>query len=442
MVLAVGCVHPEGENDEYDGLYFKQSELNELSQQLVDVPVCIEHLDGQSVGRIIHSWVGTSKPECFVIFETDDNNLPGHIAGELIQQGYCNDLSLGHECKIDSNSLSVVSKKPVEVSICTEGARERTHIYGFNSNEKKEYISVRSLASKNTKKQTNFFIHLNKKKKTSNTDKNISNIVTMTDSNSAPIAVHTDPISTEVAESNSSPDTSATDTKMMGEILCELKMLREKNRLLESQNEEHQKIGKRKREAAVDGRIREMVAKLYAEYDSLDLHKDELEAQLEAMKNSPQANGIVEMLSCAAAAQHSSVVQLEKALQERKKLLEENKRLKTQVSMFADPSERVVSNNNLDTVNAVASRLTDKSENTNKFDALFGTPIAQNSKTCGKSRGMQELFPNVFDSMIASAGPSSTGMQKFGQNDINFFNNKMSKSRVHGSGFETHSFKN
>lgn len=228
------------------------------------------------------------------------------------------------------------------------------------------------------------------------------------------------------------------DTNVMGELLSQLKELREHNKSLVEQNTEHQKIGKRKREAAVDGSIREMVKKLYEEYDSLGLHKDELEQQLSAMKESPQANGIVEMLSCAAAAQSSSVVQLEKALQDRKKLLEENKRLKTQVSLFADPADRVV-----ETVTAVASRgrIQQKPENTNKFDALFSGSTVSTPAKVGQSRGMRELYPNLFENMVTTAGPSSTGMQKFGQIDTKFFNNKMTKSRVTGDGFETHQFK-
>lgn len=428
--MAIGCVHPEGENEDYDGLYFKQSEMSTLAEQLINVPMCIEHLEGQSVGKVIHAWVGSSslkRPECFVLFETDDKNLPGHIASELISQGYCNDLSLGHECKIDSNSLSVVSKKPIEVSICTEGARERTHIYGFKDNESKEYISVRSLASKESK---GFHIYIDKKSLAENHNKNHNNMSEQAATTNESVAQP----SVSLPTSSETTTAETPDSNVMGELISELKALRERNQQLIAQNEEHQKIGKRKREAAVDGSIRDMVLKLYEEYESLGLHKNELEEQLAAMKDSPHANGIVEMLSCAAAKQTASVVQLEKALQERKKLAEENKRLKTQVAMFADPSERTVT----ETVNAVASR-TKAPESTNKFDALFGAPVSS-SKSVGKSRGMKELFPNMFENMISSAGPSSTGMQKFGQNDISLFNSKMNKSRVQGSGFETHSF--
>jgi uncharacterized protein YifE (UPF0438 family) len=228
------------------------------------------------------------------------------------------------------------------------------------------------------------------------------------------------------------PDATAATSSdsMLMELANQIKMLKEQNAKLAEKNEASDTLMKRKREAAVDGSIKDMIQKLYAEYESLGLHKEELSEQLEAMKKSPQANAIVEMLSCAAAAQKSSVVELEKAYQEKRKLMEENKRLKTLTGAFADPAERVT-----ETHHAVASKL---SNEPNKFDSIFQS---SSNTSIGRGRGMQQLNPNMYEDMLRSAGPISSGMQKFGSADAAFFNSKMCKARVDGgNGFESYSF--
>jgi len=246
-----------------------------------------------------------------------------------------------------------------------------------------------------------------------------------TDSNS------TEQATPETTSAESPTETSSSDS-MLNEMANQIKLLREQNAKLNEKTEAQDNLGKRKREAAVEGSIKEMVQKLYAEYDSLGLHKEELSSQLEAMKKSPQANAIVEMLSCAAAAQKSSVVELEKAYQEKKKLMEENKRLKTITGAFADPSERVT-----ETHHAVASRTQTSAKPTNQFESIFQ---GSSSSKIGRGRGMQELNPNMYEDMLRSSGPSSSGMQKFGRSDATMFNTKMSKSRIDGSGFESYTF--
>ena len=64
MPLGFGCVHPEGEGDDYDGLYYKQNELQSLSEELVGKPLYNEHVP-ESVGEVTHAWVGsqTAGPE-------------------------------------------------------------------------------------------------------------------------------------------------------------------------------------------------------------------------------------------------------------------------------------------------------------------------------------------------------------------------------------------
>ena len=123
-MLGFGCVHPQGEAEDYDGLFFKQSELSQLARDLVGKPLCIEHMDKEPAGRVCHAWVGASRPEVYAIFETK-SDFHGFLAKNLVQGGICQDLSLGHDVTIGE---SVLKKTPTEVSICERGARPNTPI--------------------------------------------------------------------------------------------------------------------------------------------------------------------------------------------------------------------------------------------------------------------------------------------------------------------------
>jgi hypothetical protein len=70
MVYAVGCIHPEGEADDYDGLYFKGCELATMCKQLTGLPLCVEHIDDKPIGRVAHAWVGADK-RAYALFDTD-----------------------------------------------------------------------------------------------------------------------------------------------------------------------------------------------------------------------------------------------------------------------------------------------------------------------------------------------------------------------------------
>jgi len=70
MVYAVGCIHPEGEADDYDGLYFKDCELGAMCAQLTGLPLCVEHIDDKPVGRVAHAWVGDDR-RAYALFDTD-----------------------------------------------------------------------------------------------------------------------------------------------------------------------------------------------------------------------------------------------------------------------------------------------------------------------------------------------------------------------------------
>ena len=130
MVLGVGCVHPPGERAaDYDGFYFRADEMSSLARDLQGKPLCIEHDTSHPVGTVREAWVGTDG-DVYCLFDTDDDRFAGHLASNLVRQGVCHDLSLGHDVAVGTkgSTTEVRGKVPREVSICVRGARDGTHI--------------------------------------------------------------------------------------------------------------------------------------------------------------------------------------------------------------------------------------------------------------------------------------------------------------------------
>ena len=63
-MLVMGIANPSGEENTYNGLYFTQNELNNLTQSntLLNVPVKAEH-KGDAVGHIVSSFVHVCRQE-------------------------------------------------------------------------------------------------------------------------------------------------------------------------------------------------------------------------------------------------------------------------------------------------------------------------------------------------------------------------------------------
>ena len=57
-MLGYGCIHPQGENNDYNGPYFKESEMQGLANSLKGLPLCVEHIQDEHVGKELHGWVG------------------------------------------------------------------------------------------------------------------------------------------------------------------------------------------------------------------------------------------------------------------------------------------------------------------------------------------------------------------------------------------------
>lgn len=331
MVLGFGCVHPVGESDTYDGLYFKQNEMEQLAKDLVDKPLCIEHVP-HDVGKICHAWVGTKKPELYALFDTS-NDFTGCFANNLIDKGLCKDLSLGHNVTIDEQSTTVVEKHPVEVSICEKGARPDTHIYAFSKNEPP------TLKIKNG----NYILHM--KSSTSNI-----NMSEPTPEVSPPTEQPTE----QPVQQEANP--------MLAELLAQMKQqqadfvqLQEKfsasetaRTSAENQVAESNKRKRAERTDVIENTLKDYVKNMIEQYQKeLKPHADELANLFNAMKDSEQSEPMLRLLQCAAASGKQSTSKMEDMYQEQKrlKLTIENKEKELTTlkkPAFASPSDRFV----------------------------------------------------------------------------------------------------
>lgn len=389
MVLAVGCVHPEGESEEYDGLYFRQNEMQTLANDLVGLPIYVEHMEDQKVGDVVHAWVGDDK-RCYTMLETSGDNFPGILAGRMLHHGLCGDLSLGHTCRVDNSANTVIEKTPTEVSICEKGARENTHIYGVDGPQKtnRRYINNYKLRVSSQAEKT------------------------MATDSAAPTANAAEPTTVAAPASKTA---AADQNSMMSQLLDQVKKLTEQNAKhkasAKAQQEKYskyeeamakeQELGKRKREQAVDGSIKDYFQRLISKYQKeLAPYEPELNQMVEGMKSNAAATPMVEALACCAAMSANSVTELEAAYQENKRLKTELEKNQTELKATLEPhfSQQ---NQRVQEVKAAAS-----ANSGSNYASIFSTNSAPKY---GKSAGMRETNPQMWTDLLKSA-PKSNGM--------------------------------
>ena len=121
-MLICGIANPRGEEDLYNGLHLKDSEIDEIigERAMVGVPVKIEH-KGIGIGRVISAFKdGEGCLNC--VMEIEDKEIEGAIAQEWINVVDINQSQ-------PTSRLSAGKKKVLEVSIVRKGARQGCHIY-------------------------------------------------------------------------------------------------------------------------------------------------------------------------------------------------------------------------------------------------------------------------------------------------------------------------
>jgi len=384
MVLGFGCVHPQGETSSYEGLYYRQDEMETLAQELYQRPLYIEHLNGEEVGKIQCAWVGKDQ-SCYAIFETNQS-YPGFLANNLIDKGVCSDLSLGHQVTINKSTQEIVQKKAIEVSICEKGAREKTHILAFSKNEP---LKVGT-------KKGDYIIDVK------------SSLNMSTESVDSPSTAE-QPAATDTASTNeavASPDSNPVLTELLQQLKTQSAQLKEQeakfSQLQESNSAYLSELdtlkasSKRKREEAIEGTIKDFVKNMITKYQKeLKPHADSLANMFQGMKESHQAEPMLALLECAAAAGRDSTTRLEEAYQA-------NKRLKTQIGDV----QKELTTAKTPAFSDRKSRFTAAPPTKTKTNIDFLMPSGMTLPTPSKS-AMQYHFPDLWSNLTSerSVGP-------------------------------------
>ena len=141
-MLLLGVCNPAGENNSYNGLYFKQSELNAMAMErsLIGVPVKAEH-SGADVGSVCSAFLNSSGALSCVI-DVPENTLQGSVVANLVRDGVALDLSMGYSVDVQHSgktqkphrTLKAGKKKTLEISLVRKGAREGCHILAYEDN--------------------------------------------------------------------------------------------------------------------------------------------------------------------------------------------------------------------------------------------------------------------------------------------------------------------
>lgn len=133
-ILLLGTCNPCGEDTDYNGIYLRKDEIqNIVDRGLYNIPVKQEHT-GNSVGRVISSFVGPNgQLQC--VLELDDS-LEGSIAAGFVRDGIASELSLGYSVDIvhsEKNEYKTGVKKIHEISLVRKGARSGCYILAHDA---------------------------------------------------------------------------------------------------------------------------------------------------------------------------------------------------------------------------------------------------------------------------------------------------------------------
>ena len=380
MVLATGCCHPVGEDASYDGLYLKRNEMPGFAAALRGMPIYVEHDSNRRVGTIDHAWT-TDDDALHVLFETDESNFAGHLAANLIKQGLCHELSLGHDVTIAQSAgepSRVTGKTPNEVSLVVKGARDNTRIHAWGRNTR---------ASDPTAASQYIF-------RTQDDDAPTMDSVPTDATTTTPTA----PAETEVADQrdvmNELRQQADTNARMSAQLAE-----------LQSQLGEYKKVGQKRRSDAISGGVKDWFDSIVAKFPKeMGAHSDKFSEIFKAMAQNDEAEPMVQLLSCAATAHKSSTVALEKKYQEERSSWDsERKRMKTQLDAskpaFAEPKERFEA--------PIAPSAPDA------YNRMFGE--APQVAAAQRGSGMRGTNPAMYNTLMkrASAMPDGGSKQAF-----------------------------
>jgi hypothetical protein len=136
-ILVHGTANPCGENSQYDGLFLRRDEINNLvlERECIGLPVKVEH-GTDTVGRVLSAWDYGGRLD--MVLEIGgagcNNSVDSCIAQQFVQNNVCRELSLGYSVEMqhsDQNGLHTGKKRLTEVSLVKVGARDNCLIHSF-----------------------------------------------------------------------------------------------------------------------------------------------------------------------------------------------------------------------------------------------------------------------------------------------------------------------
>lgn len=141
-MLVWGTCQPIGEDNDYEGLFYTQKDIDECidSNEMHGKPVKIEHT-GNDIGHVVSAWKN-SNGQIDCLLNIDETKIEGKLASQFVNSGICKELSLGYvvdmrqsaindQGRVKMGAARAVKKQIVEVSIVKKGARERCFIHSF-----------------------------------------------------------------------------------------------------------------------------------------------------------------------------------------------------------------------------------------------------------------------------------------------------------------------
>ena len=135
VMLVLGVANPTGEGQNYNGLYFKHDELQQIAdcKSFNGVPVKAEHR-GNTLGKVVSSFLDDNG--CLnCVLDIDESSLEGALAAGLVRDGIASELSLGYCVDVQhseqGNKLEAGTKTIVEVSLVRKGARDACYVLAF-----------------------------------------------------------------------------------------------------------------------------------------------------------------------------------------------------------------------------------------------------------------------------------------------------------------------
>lgn len=322
----IATFSPTLDDKEYDGLFIRSDEMAKIAALLVGKPLLLEHDEKKRIGVVCHAWKGKNGSGK-VLFEIDTSCDLGKKVHAAIKSRELKDVSLGHIAKLDSSTLKVVDKKPVELSICEEGARPQTHIIAIQASKLKR-------GNADTSTECGYILKSGASLKQSNAT--MENPQETTTTTPAP-----------VEDTAAAPaETTETNINEVEQLVNELKEARAKIDSLSAENANLDQLGKRKRADAIPD-IKKFIDALLKQYPDIKYNEAAYDTMLNGLKNSSTATPVVELLQCAAKKHFSSVAEQEKTLNElkeaRAKVDQMNEAVASSKRMrFSEPSDRHV----------------------------------------------------------------------------------------------------